>query len=69
MQLSPELITKIAGWRARAADGTITMEEMREGILLMRENRRSAAETAIKSKAKKSTAKSATDLLSELDSL
>jgi hypothetical protein len=68
---SPELQAKIASWRAKAVDGTITKEEMQEAILLMRQDRRGAAIASEKSAATKVTkAKavipSAEDMLKEL---
>jgi hypothetical protein len=68
---SPELQAKIASWRVKAVDGTITKEEMQEAILLMRQDRRGAAIASEKSAATKVTkAKavipSAEDMLKEL---
>jgi hypothetical protein len=61
---------KIAEWRAKAAAGTITIEEMREAILMLREGRLSAVQS---SEAKRRTTarkqvKSAEELLKELES-
>ena len=41
--LSPDLLNQVAGWRSKVADGTITREELQKAILVLRENRRSAA--------------------------
>lgn len=41
--ISPELQSKIAGWRQKAQDGTLTIDEMREGIVLMRQGRMAAS--------------------------
>ena len=38
-----ELQAKIADWRLRAADGTLTLEEMKEGVRYLRAGRVSAA--------------------------
>ena len=48
---------KIQGWRRKSADGTITMEEMREAIAAIRKERVAASETSTKSRAKKTAAK------------
>jgi hypothetical protein len=70
--LSPEMLNKVAEWRAKSAAGTLTLDEMREAIVIMRGNRISAAKTAASSpssKAKKGPARSADDLLGELEGL
>ncbi len=63
-----DLISKIALWRRKAADGTITLEEMNEAILALRQDRRAAAESS--ATAKRTTAKAvipnAEDMLKEL---
>lgn len=68
---SPEQQTKIAEWSAKAADGTLTLEEMREAIRFMRQGRRTAVESSGKKASAKSKgpARSADDLLSELGGL
>jgi hypothetical protein len=69
--LSPELQSKISVWRQKALDGTLTIDEMREAIVLMRQGRMSAAsasEQARRTKAK-AAVKSADELLSELTNL
>lgn len=64
---SPEQQSKIAELQAKSLAGTLTLEEMREAIRLMRQGRRSAAETSTKKASRaKGPAKSADDLLSEL---
>lgn len=68
---SPELQSKIALWRQKAVDGTITKEEMQEAILLMRDGRRGAAIASEKSAASRVTkakaiVPSADDMLKEL---
>lgn len=69
----PELLNKLSTWRARAADGSLTIEEMREAIKILRANRMSTAEAAAKStksgsRSKKTPAApiNAADLLSQL---
>lgn len=46
----PELLNKLAEWRRKCTDGTITLEEMRESIRVLRANRVASAEAAAKSK-------------------
>lgn len=41
--MTPELNLKIAEWRQKAREGTLTREEMREGIAALRQGRVSAA--------------------------
>ena len=69
---SPELQSQIAIWRARAADGSLTLPEMKEAIKLLRDGRVTAGQAAVsaKSRAKaKAEIKPADDLLSELGGL
>lgn len=70
---SPELLNQLAQWRQKSADGTITLEEMRQAIKILRANRESAGAVTAKSSknGKKSSApaKSASDLLGELSGL
>ena len=73
--LDPETQSKISNWRRRAAAGeTLSIEEMREAILLLRQGRLSASQAAATSKRSsggrsKAPTKSADDLLSELGGL
>lgn len=62
---------KIAEWRARAAEGTLSLEEMREAIEALRAGRVSAAYTSEASRRKKAVAAIpvADDLLAELGEL
>lgn len=67
--ISPELQNRIAQWRAKAIDNTLTVEEMREAVIIMRESRHAASISAAKSaKASrtKAPAKTADELLGEL---
>jgi 4-hydroxy-L-threonine phosphate dehydrogenase PdxA len=61
----------MADYRRKAADGTITLEEMREAVQLMRQGRISAIATAGSTKrtSTKAPVKSADQLLSELENL
>lgn len=69
--VSLELQQKIAGWRARAAEGTLTLEEMKEAILHLRAGRVNAQNASAASKRKKAIAEipSAADMLSDLENL
>lgn len=74
MTLSPDpnFHLKLADYRRKAADNTITLEEMREAVKLMRQGRVSAATASEKSRTTKAKTASkapvnADDLLSELD--
>ena len=69
--ISPELSAKIAVWRQKSLDGTITIEEQREAVRLMREGRLAAAQASSVSKRTKAKAEvpSADDLLNELDGI
>lgn len=66
-----ETHAKIAVWRQKAVEGTLSIEEMREAILVLRGDRRGAAIASDKArKAKATTAiPSADDLLNELGDL
>ncbi|MGI0133700.1 MAG: hypothetical protein ACREBW_01920 [Candidatus Micrarchaeaceae archaeon] len=67
---SPEVQSKIAVWRRKALDGTITLDEMKQAILIMREARNSAAQqTRAKPASNRRSTKSADDLLSEFENL
>lgn len=69
---SPEVQSRIATWRQKAIDGTLTKEEMLEAIVLLRQDRRSAsvasagAATARKKAAAPKVVPTADDLLSDL---
>lgn len=74
MAQSPEVIQRLAELRQKSRDNTLTMEEMREAITLLRNDRVGAHAVSARAKATKSAAKekpntNATDLLSELDGL
>lgn len=64
----PPLQSKIDMWRRKMADGTITLDEMKEAVIALRQGRTNAAQAAA-SAGKKSTKKptrSAEDMLGEL---
>ena len=68
--MSPELNSKIAIWRAKCADGTITLDEYKEAIKALRGDRSSAHAASEASGKKRAAAKAAIpdadDMLSEL---
>jgi hypothetical protein len=69
--MTPEMMSQIGIWRQKAAEGTLTLEEMRQAILALRGDRRGAAvasEKSRKAKAPKAEVR-ADDLLSELEGL
>lgn len=67
---SPELQSKIASWRHKVANGTLTKEELTEAIKLLREERLAAAESVSKRRTTaKKEVRSADDLLNELEGL
>ena len=66
--MSPEMKSRIAILQQKAIDGTLTLDEMREGIQLMRADRvagASASDSSRRAKAK-AVIKSADELLDEL---
>lgn len=68
---SAEIQAKIASWRLKAADGTLTEEEMKEAIVILREGRTTALVASATAKRAKASAAipNATDLLNELTGL
>ena len=50
---SSELINKVQIWRQKMADGTITLEEQKEAILILRQSRFAAQTASAASKSKK----------------
>ena len=71
MAISPEAQSKVALWRQKAREGTLTQEERREAIKVLREDRIGAAQTSTASRAKKAPKApiNADDLLAELGGL
>ncbi len=69
--MTPEMMTKIQLLRQKSREGTITIEELREAIALMREDRVGAGEASTKSRTKKAVkaAINSDDLLGQLDGL
>jgi len=69
--MNPEILAKIAIWRQKAVEGTLSKEEMVEAIKLIREDRVSAvraSESGRKAKAQ-AVIPAADDLLAELGNL
>lgn len=67
-----ELQSKISSWRLKAAEGTLTLEEMKEAITHLRAGRMQAslaAQAMKRTAAKKAVAPPASDLLDELEGL
>lgn len=56
-KVSDIIAANIQQWRQKAADGTITLDEMREAIAAIRKERVSASEKSSTSRATKATAK------------
>lgn len=65
----PELQAKISNWRLRAAEGTLTIDEMREAIKFLRAGRVQAAAASAKRKTAIAAIPSADDMLSDLEGL
>lgn len=66
-----ELQAKITSWRRKAAEGTLTLDEMKEAVVHLRGGRVAAAtaSAAGRSKRKKSVAPPADDMLADLEGL
>ena len=69
--VSIELQQKIAVWRQRAAEGTLTLDDMKEAIIHLRAGRVNAANASAASKRKKAIAEipAAGDMLDELENM
>lgn len=71
--ISPELQSKLAAWRIKALDGTLSLEEMKESVTYLRAGRLGAAQAAQKTAATRKKAiaviPSADDMLSDLEGL
>jgi len=69
--MTPELQAKIASWRAKAANGTLTVEEMTQAMAALREGRMTAAASSPSSKSRAPkvipTAKSLLDEIGEAE--
>jgi len=69
--MTPETQAQIGIWREKALAGTLTQEEMRDAIILLRQERVGAAKTSAASREKKA-AKAPVDadaLLNELEGM
>lgn len=70
---SPELQSKLALWRQKSIDGTITLEELKEAVKIMRADRHAALDAQMKSSSSGSRAKKAPvdtqKLLNDLENL
>ena len=66
-----ELQAKIASWRLRAADNTLSLDEMKEAIIYLRAGRVAAANSAAATKRKKAIVAipHAEDMLGELENM
>ena len=69
--ISLELQQKIHNWRMRAADNSLTLEEMKEAIKFLRADRQAAAAASAGSTRKRAIAAipSAESMLDDLDKL
>ena len=67
--MTPELNAKVAEWRQKSVEGTLSLEDMKEAIQALRGGRVSAAIASSTSRAKKApiVVQSADDLLGELE--
>lgn len=66
MPLSPEILNKIAQFRAKSLDKTITVEELREAIIMMRQDRVTAPTTTPRASKSKKPTQSVADMEAEL---
>lgn len=67
--ITPEIQAKIALWRMRIAEGTITQDEMKEAVLFLRAGRVASASAVAKRKKALVELPTAGDMLSELEGL
>ena len=69
--ISGELQSKIALWRMKIAEGTITQDEMKEVVRHLRAGRLAAAQASTAAKRKRAIAEipAAEDFLKEMDDL
>jgi hypothetical protein len=69
--MSPELVSKIAIWRAKSLDGRLTEDDMKEAILALRQDRVGAQIASDKSRRAKAKVEipSADDLLKEMGAM
>lgn len=66
-----EMQAKLAEWRKKSAEGTLTLEEMKQAIVELRAGRQAAgaAASAAKRKAAAKVIPNADDLLDEIEGL
>ena len=69
MSLTPEQLNQIQIWRRKQADGTLTIEEMQQAVLMMREHRISAQSAPRAVSKSKSKVVDLQDLESQIDNL
>lgn len=69
MPLSPEQLTYLATLRQKVADNTITLEELKKGIQICREDRVAARSHQSSKASARGPTRSADDILAGLDSL
>lgn len=69
--ISYELQSKIAQWRQKAVEKTLTLEEMKEAIVMLRQGRVAAAQASatVKRKTAAKVIPNAENLLDELDGI
>lgn len=69
--MTPELNAKVAEWRRKEADGTITLEDMKEAIKWLAQGRTGAhiASTASRTKKIVTKVENSDDLFAELEGL
>lgn len=69
--ISPELQAKFTEWRAKATAKTLSLDEMKEAVRIMRESRYGAQAASDQARRKKARAevKSADEMLDELGGL
>jgi DNA-binding transcriptional MerR regulator len=66
---SPETVNRIHQLRGKESDKTLTLEDMKEVVRLLREGRQTAAQTSTKSRAAKGPMRDPNAMLDELDSM
>jgi len=66
--ITPEIALKIAQWRIRAVEGTLTLDEMKEAVVYLRQGRVAAASASASAKRKRAIVEipHADDLLEEI---
>lgn len=72
--MTPEMISKISVWRARARAGELTKDELKEFVSMIRKEREGAGAVSAKARATRSAATAkkninSDDLLGELEGL